>query len=343
MALEPTTDVVAMGASPWGLWTEPEPSTLICGECASEMPPEAAFCGECGVRLERPADEVESTEPDGDVAGPDVDPAAPSEVASVEPVDVDPTPPSETANLLPVLPPPVAGKRRRRRRAPVLVGIAAAAALLVGVVISSSGSDSDDAVIAADISTTITTKAPSESDTVEAGSPDATDGDAPAPGDDSVVATDDVATTVTTAAVGDTTTAGARSAASNEPGFGAPAPVQPGAPPPPQAPPPPTPTTTTPPPPAALSASSSCSPSCVIPRNGKFEIAVNNSGGRPGTFTVTVSDNLQASPTQASVSPGRPRTIVIVDTLGKRRFGRTVEVRGPDGAVIFTATVDVRG
>jgi hypothetical protein len=342
MALEPTTDVVATGASPWGLWEEPEAPTLICGECASEMPPEAAFCGECGVRLERPVDEVVSTEPDADVVGTDVDPAAPPDVDFAEPVDVYPTPPSETADLLPVLPPSTAGKRRRRRRAPVLVGIAAAA-VLVGVILSSGGSDNEDSVIAADVSTTITTKDLGESDTDEASGTDTTDSEAPAPGDESAVATDDTATTATTAGGGDINAAGARSAASNEPAFSDAAPAQSNAAPQPPAPPPPKSTTTTPPPPAALSASSSCSPSCVVPRGGRFEILVTNSGGRSGTFRATASEGLQVSPGEGSVAPGQSRTIIIVDTLGKRRPGSTVEVRGPNGAVIFTATFDIRG
>jgi hypothetical protein len=228
-----------------------------------------------------------------------------------------------------------------------LVGIAAAAAVVVGVLVSAASPGDDDSVIAADTSATIVAGRDGATDRDKANNTDDKDGGESAPGGDPDGTTEDAPIPEATVPVEDTgtpTNSPGEPRSSDLPVWGATSePTGAPPPPPPPAPAPSPPPPTAPPPPAALSASSSCSPSCVIPRGGKFEITVTNSGGQSGKFTVTMSDGLGASPSQGSVAPGQTRTIDIIDTLNKRRRGLTVEVRGPNGAILFTATVDVRG
>lgn len=297
-----------------GTWGE-EPEARRCAECDGELVADAPFCGHCGARVEDVALEDAARE---DAGGADVEGA--------------PTPPPHLGT---------AGGRRRRRAPLVVAGVAAALALLVGVALALPGSDGGDDVAAGDTTTT-TARARGERHTGASTSGDGTaveeappTSDAPAGGDAPAPDTGGLPVAATSPGGGGTAPVGSAgpSSAPSAPAQGAPSP-SPGPPPPP---PPPA-------PPARLVVTSDCNGTCVVPRGGRFAITIANVGGQTGQFTVTSSHPaLVPYPSIGTIPGGGSRTVEVVDESGRRRLGLTVEVRGPGGAVIWSATVDLRG
>jgi hypothetical protein len=274
-----------------------------CGECGSELLPEAAFCGTCGARLQSGDGREQETALVDELAEDELEE---QQVSGLVLLTQDPAVEPEPQ------PEPEAGRNPARRRRPLVWvgGVAATAALVaLGVLALSSGVDRKAVETAATAPTTTV---------AERRDPETT-----LPAEATTTTTIEEATTTT---VEQTTTTTAVPTTTPVPGP-APAPAPALAPPPTG--------------PASISATSSCSPSCGIPRGGRFQILVTNSGGGLGQFAVK-ANGLQAIPSQGTVAPGQTIVVDVIDYQNKDRSGYSVEVRGPGGAVIFAATVDVR-